>query len=68
MTTFFDQIKSFDKILYKTLSANDYRWASEDNIHQAGVLITRELIRFFPASSKESDLYTTLIVVQPKQG
>jgi len=56
MTTFFDQIKSFDKILYKTLSANDYRWASEDNIHQAGVLITRELIRFFPALNESLDI------------
>lgn len=55
----FEQLlNSFDKILYKTLSANDYKWANVPNIHQAGVLVNKELDSFFPPVDYNQDIFT----------
>lgn len=55
---FTKKLKEFDKVLYKTLSANDYRWATDANIHQAGVLIPKDLTAFFPEVDYTQEVFT----------
>lgn len=55
---FLNKLPSFEKILYKTLSANDYKWANVENIHQAGVLIPKELADFFPPVDYSQSIFT----------